>query len=136
MVGMVLALTSLMLGTNAVHALFKHYIIYGLAFFFLTTTSLLLHTCKKDNSPYHKTVFWLDQIAILSLFLIGLYYTFQIPGSLFIIAVISIIMCIAYYYYGYLTNTFCWDPENGTMYHGLMHAIGSVGHHAIMLGLA
>jgi hypothetical protein len=132
---MVLALTSLMLGTNAVHALFKHYIIYGLAFLFLTTTSLLLHTCKKDNSTYHKTLFWLDQIALLSVFLIGLYYAFQISGPLFIIAAISISICVVYYYYGYLTNQFCWDPENGTSYHGLMHVIGSFGHHAIIAGL-
>jgi len=136
MVGMVLALTSLVLGTNAVHALLKNYIIYGLAFFFLTTTSLLLHICKKDNSTYHKTVFWLDQIAIICVFFVGFYYAFQIPVGLCSLAILSIGVCMLFYYYGFFTKQFCWDPSHGSTYHGIMHIIGSLGHHSIMIGLA
>jgi hypothetical protein len=130
---MVLYLTSLVLGTNALHAFLKHYTVYGFAFTGLTITSVLYHTSAKDESTL--LIFWLDQIMLYSLFLIGSYYTLQIGPLQIIAAVLSISLTLLYYHYGRLTNTFCWDPTFGTLYHGSMHIIGSLGHHAIMLGL-
>jgi len=132
---MVLHLSSLVLGTNAIHAFLKHYIIYGLAFAFLTTTSLFYHTCEKNESPWHLTLFWLDQAAILSVFLTGAYYALQIPFLQLITAVVAISLCIIYYHYGRQTKQFCWDPQFGPLYHMTMHVMGSLGHHAILLGL-
>ncbi len=134
---MFLLLTTILLGiTNITHALLKNYIIYSLAFLFITITSLIFHSCKKNNVTYCKTLLWYDQFAILCVFLVGCYYAFQISVTFFIMALLSISLCILLYCYGYLTNQFCWDPQNGTIYHGLMHTIGSLGHHAILLGLA
>ena len=132
---MVLHLSALVLGTNAIHAFLKHYLVYGLAFTFLTITSLFYHTCEKDNSLWHQTLFWLDQAAIFSVFLTGAYYTLQIPLFHLVAAALSIGLCILYYHYGRLTQQFCWDPQFGPLYHGVMHGMGSLGHHAILLGL-
>jgi len=131
-----LYLTALALGTNALHAFLKHANVYGLAFATLTLTSLLFHTCPKDDSLYSQTLFWLDQIAIYAVVLIGAYYALQTPMFQLIPAIIGFCICIIYYHYGRLTQQFCWDPQFASLYHGYMHIAGSLGHHAIMLGIA
>ena len=130
-----LYLSSFVLGTNALHAFLKLYTLYGMSFTAITITSILFHTSKKDNSPYCLTLFWLDQAAVYTVAIVGLYYTFQIPPLQLIAAIISISLCALYYQYGYITEQFCWDPQFGTQYHNAMHMIGSLGHHAILLGL-
>jgi len=130
-----LALTALSLATNAIHALLKNHVVYGLAFTGLTITSLFYHTSDKNNSLYTQVWFWLDQACIYSVFTIGFYYVFQISLLNQVAAVLAISICILYYHYGKLTNQFCWDKEFGMLYHGFMHVAGALGHHAIMLGL-
>jgi hypothetical protein len=130
-----LYLSSFVLGTNALHAFLKHYTAYGISFTALTITSILYHTSAKDESLYVSILFWLDQCVIYTIFVIGLYYTFQIPPLQLIAAIISISLCALYYKYGCITNQFCWDPQFGTLYHNALHIIGSLGHHAILLGL-
>ena len=128
-----LALSSLVLGTNALHAFLKRYTLYGLAFTGVLISSLLFHTSAKDDSCL--PLFWLDQLMLISVFLVGFYYTLQIPALQIVAASISIALVLLYYHYGRLTKTFCWDPTFGTLYHSSMHVIGSLGHHAILLGL-
>jgi hypothetical protein len=129
-------LTSLVLGTNALHAFLKHANLYGYAFTALTITSFLLHTCSKDESLYHQTLFWLDQLALIGIFLVGAYYTAQIPLFQQTAAALSVVLVLIYYHYGRLTQQFCWDPQFGSQYHIFMHIAGSLGHHAILLGIA
>jgi len=129
-------LTSLVLGTNALHAFLKHANLYGFAFTTLTITSFLLHTCSKNESLYHQTLFWLDQLALIGVFLVGTYYTAQIPLFQQTAAVLSVVLVLIYYHYGRLTQQFCWDPQFGSQYHIFMHIAGSLGHHAILLGIA
>jgi len=131
---MVLHLTSLVLGTNAIHALLKQYWVYGLAFAGITLSSVLYHTSTKKDSVA-ATLFWFDQACIYTVFLVGLYYFLNIPISLQAAALLSIGLVMFYYMYGYYTTDFCWSPQHGELYHGSMHVIGSLGHHAIMLGL-
>jgi len=128
-----LYLTSLVLGTNALHAFLKYYTVYGFAFTGLTITSVVYHTSSKDESTL--PLFWLDQGMLILVFLIGSYYILQIQLLQIIAAVLSIGLTLLYYHYGRLTNTFCWDPNFSVLYHGSMHIIGSLGHHAILLGL-
>ena len=131
-----LAVTSLSLATNAIHALLKNYVVYGLAFVGLTITSLFYHTSSKEyDSTYTNLLFWLDQACIYAIFGIGFYYVLQIPLLYQLAAVLSIGLCIFYYHYGKLTNQFCWDTQFGNLYHGFMHVAGALGHHAIMMGL-
>jgi hypothetical protein len=130
---MILAASSLILGTNALHAFLKHYTLYGLAFTGVLISSLVYHTSAKNDSCL--PLFWLDQLMLISLFLVGFYYTLRIPLLQIIAASISIALVLLYYHYGRFTKTFCWDPVVGTVYHSSMHIIGSLGHHAILLGL-
>jgi hypothetical protein len=97
---------------------------------------VLLHTCSKNESLYHITLFWLDQLVLLCVFLIGAYYAAQIPLFQQLAAVLSVVLVLIYYHYGRLTQQFCWDPEFGLLYHVSMHIMGSLGHHAILLGIA
>jgi hypothetical protein len=129
-------LTSLVLGTNALHAFLKHKSLYGLALATLTGTPFLLHTSSKDESYYHQTLFWLDQLALIGVFLVGAYYTAQIPLFQQTAAALSVVLVLIYYHYGRITQQFCWDPQFGQLYHISMHMIGSLGHHAILLGIA
>ena len=128
-------LTSLVLGTNALHAFLKHKTLYGIALTTLTSTSFFLHICSKDESPYHQTLFWLDQLALIGVFIVGAYYTAQIPLFQQTAAVLSVGLVLIYYHYGRITQQFCWDPQFGSQYHIFMHIAGSLGHHAILLGL-
>jgi len=130
-----LALTSLCLATNAIHALLKNHVVYGLAFTGLTITSLVYHTSDKNNSLYTRVWFWLDQACIYLVFISGFYYVLQIQLLNQLTAVLSISICILYYHYGKLTNQFVWDKDFGTLYHGFMHVAGALGHHAILMGL-
>ena len=130
-----LAITSLSLATNAIHALLKNYVVYGLAFVGLTITSLFYHTGSKTNTTYDQVWFWLDQACIYSVFVIGFYYVLKVPLLYQLAAVLSISICILYYNYGKLTNQFVWDKQFGPIYHGFMHVVGALGHHAIMMGL-
>ena len=131
---MVLHLTSLVLGTNAIHALLKQYWIYGLAFTGITLSSVLYHTStKRDSSGF--AFFWFDQACIYTVFFVGFYYFLNISKSLQTAAIVSISLVMFYYFYGYYTTDFCWNPEHGDLYHGFMHVAGSLGHHAIMAGL-
>lgn len=132
---MVLYLTSLVLGTNAIHAFTTNHFVYSMAFTGHTIVSVLYHTSSKSNSIYDRMLFWTDQLFVHITAITGFYYFLQIKLLNQIAAAISIVLCIYYYKYGYYTNQFCWDPTLGILYHGSMHMIGSLGHHAIILGL-
>ena len=129
---MVLHLTSLVMGTNAIHALLKQYWVYGLAFTGITLSSVLYHTSTKQDYA----LFWVDQVCIYTVFVVGFYYFLYVSKSLQIVAVLSISLVMFYYFYGYYTTDFCWNPQYGELYHGFMHVAGSLGHHAIMVGLS
>lgn len=133
---MMLHLTSLVMGTNAIHALLKQYWIYGLAFTGITLSSVLYHTsAKKDSTGL--SLFWFDQACIYTVFVVGFYYFLYVSRPLQTVAILSIILVMFYYFYGYYTTDFCWNPNPnfGQLYHGFMHVAGSLGHHAIMVGL-
>jgi len=124
--------SSLVFLTNTVHAAFRGYGIYALAFLLLATTSVFLHTSDRLNS----TPFWIDQIAIYIVFCIGLLYFLQISRKYKIVPLISILIVIVLYFGGWATNTLCWEPgPNKEIYHAYMHLIGSAGHHCIIAAL-
>lgn len=37
------------------------------------------------------------------------------------------------FFYGYLTESFCYHPEFGPWYHALIHGFGSLAHHCTLL---
>ena len=124
-------ISSLIFLTNALHGIIRGAYMYSTVFIALTISSVILHA---TNNRY-TTIFWIDQIAILSVFLVGFHYLFRINNILKILAVITFTCVIIMYYYGYLTESLCFDNTYGNMYHSCIHLIGSIGHHCIMLGL-
>ena len=74
-------ITSIVFLTNAAHALFRGVYLYSAAFAALTLTSIALHVADTDDAE-RNTLFWVDQAAIFSVFLIGLYYVFHVHSSL------------------------------------------------------
>jgi len=129
-------ITSIVFLTNAAHALFRGAYLYSASFAALTLTSIALHVAD-IHSAERDTLFWIDQAAIFSVFLIGLYYVFHVHPSLQMLAIISILVVIAMFYGGWLTNSCCFDSCETFANHAhcCMHIIGSIGHHAIMAGL-
>ena len=120
-----LIFTSLIFLTNALHAFYKNYYIYGALFFFLTLTSVLVHS-------YH-TIYTnlLDKLFIISIVFYGAYLlTFRRDN--FIPILITFFLTIFLYSYGYCTNQYCYGPY-GDHYHALLHFISSFGHHLIIL---
>lgn len=51
------------------------------------------------------------------------------------LVVIAFITCLFLYYYGYISNKYCFtdDIDIACMFHSLMHLISSFGHHIIIM---
>jgi hypothetical protein len=128
----VLLLSSLFFVTNSVTAYFNGYYFYSLLFCILTITSIIVHY---NDNIYTNIV---DKIAVLSIVLYGaqvLYNKIDIKKWLnCIIIVISFILCVYLYIYGYIVNKFCFCDEKcvAQKYHFIMHIISSIGHHFII----
>lgn len=47
---------------------------------------------------------------------------------------LSAVFVFFLYYFGYFINQFCFDTDEnvGHMYHSLLHAVSSIGHHMIL----
>ena len=81
--------------------------------------------------------YWLDQFALVCVFLVGLWYTFHIPVHYQVLAIFSIAIVLFLSYGGHVLNKYCYDPDKdtGNLYQSFIHIIGALGHHSIMLGL-
>ena len=130
-------ISSLFFITNVCHALYKHAYIYSIVFLFLLYTSLLWHS--SDKSEYiMKHTYWLDQVALILVFLVGLWYVIHINILYKMLAFFSILIVLFLFYGGKILNRYCYDPDEKTaaIYHSSIHIIGAIGHHCIMLGLS
>lgn len=128
-----LALSACIFLSNAAHAWIKGYVAYGAAFCTLAVTSVLYHT----SDYLDKGLYWIDQLALYNVFLIGLLYCARIPMIALAFAVLSISIVLLLFWGGYWLDMFCFhlDPETATLCHGIMHFVGAAGHHCILLGL-
>ena len=96
-------------------------------------TSVLFHTYKNLYT------FVFDKIVIFMIFLYGsymLYHKFRMKKiGLISLIVATFILTVFFFYYGYLTKSYCYDPDVvvGNGYHSLVHIIGALGHQMIML---
>ena len=116
--------------TNCVTAIWTNDPIYFGMFFTLFITSLIVH------SNYNIWTNILDKIPIMGVVSYGAYRLskkFHQTGSSFI--PLTFIAVIFLYCYGYMTSSYCYDPDSevASLYHSLLHGISSVGHHLIML---
>ena len=127
----ILLFSSLIFITNIFTTFYKKYYEYCLLFIVLTVTSLIFHY----NSNIYTNV--LDKIFILAIVIYGSYmlYSKSSNEKVFSISIIVItfILCIFLFFYGYCTNNYCYDSDKcvGDRYHCLLHCISSLGHHII-----
>lgn len=128
----VLIITSLLFATNTIHAFIAEKYLYAGFFAFLTLTSLVHHFCYTIYTNL------IDKIAIALVVCYGGYLMWQKrDGSKFklSICILTFLLCVLFYIYGYFTKTFCFTDcqDTCTIWHSLLHASGSFGHHAILL---
>ena len=127
----ILLFSSLIFITNIFTTFYKKYYEYCLLFIVLTVTSLIFHY----NSNIYTNV--LDKIFILAIVIYGSYmlYSKSSNEKVFSISIIVItfILCIFLFFYGYCTNNYCYDSDKCVVdrYHCLLHCIRSLGHHII-----
>lgn len=112
---------------------------YGFAFIALATTSYVHHSTR-DYIPtelrdVHYTI---DQVAVWAVILTGAFYfiTSLSPAD-GLLPVITFATVGLLYVYGKYTRQFCFDADRTVAQrsHICMHAVSSIGHHAILAGL-
>jgi len=124
---------------NVLVALYYSYNLYAGLFFALLITSLLQH------SHYNLLTTILDKIVIFSIVFYGGYLFYSKISSKIVelnvrqyflsyIIVITLILTIILYCYGYLNNCFCYcnDQIEAYVFHVFMHCVGSLGHCCIV----
>lgn len=123
--------TSFIFLTNAFIAFWGGYWIYALLFIILFKTSILFRLYPTN------IVFMIDKIAVNAVVLYGGYILYHrslsIIGTTLIVS--TFLLTVYLFYYGYLTQTYCYDKEYQTAkkYTSLLHLISSFGHHLIVL---
>jgi hypothetical protein len=128
----ILLLSSLFFVSNILIAYYCEYYVYSFLFFILTITSLIVH--YEDN--YYTNV--IDKIAVSSIVLYGGYVLLNKMNTkkLFycFIIVITFLICIYLYIYGFIFQKYCFCDEKSISqkYHFIMHIIASIGHHFII----
>jgi len=128
-----LIFSSIIFVINASVAFRYGYYFYSFLFLSLTMTSVLFHTFKNLYT------FVFDKMVIFMIFLYGsymLYHKFRMNKiGLISLIVFTFLLTVYFFYYGYLTNSYCYDPNVmvGNFYHSLVHIIGAFGHQMIML---
>jgi hypothetical protein len=132
-----LHLSAMLFLTNAIHALYQNLWMYALAFIALATTSWVYHG-NRDTPNLFPLHFWLDQVAIWVVISIGAYYfVTQLTPTEQLIPTIAFITVGILFGYGSYANCFCFDGDSQVSInsHACLHAISSIGHHAILAGL-
>ena len=123
-----LCLTSLIFITNSITAFCNKYYTYSFLFGNLTITSIIHH---KNPTIYTNII---DKCAISFVVFYGAYKVYQ-KRTLYkkvSIIILSYLLVLYLFCYGYFTNKYCFHPEKGNLYHSLLHVISSLGHHCII----
>ena len=121
-----LKITSLLLILPALYAWSNNIIQYGYAFYFLSLTSYIYHNESLVFENTKKVDFWIDQIALWNVILIGTYYhyTYCQNKILKIIVPILCFSCLVIY----IINYKIYDSR----LHMLIHIITIIDHIIIM----
>ena len=133
----ILVISSLIFITNIFTAIYKKDYLYATLFSILAVTSLMFHSNKNN-----KLIMLLDKTAISLVVFYGgyVFYNLNLQSTIyshlwrgFILS--TFLFCILVYYYGYIEHKFCFHSNKtiGNQYHAMLHFIGSIGHHMIIL---
>jgi len=126
-----LVVSSFIFITNVLLTFYKRYYIYSFLFCCLTITSVLSHY---TNDSYVKII---DKFFILAIVLYGGYLvckkTTMNNQAKVLIIIITFLICVFLFYYGYLVNDYYFNPDKyiREKYHFILHIISSIGHHFI-----
>lgn len=126
-------LSSLFFLSNAVHALWKEKVFYGISFFLLTVSSLLVRLYPNDYS----TFIIIDRAYISVVIVTGLTYFLELSLLQKIVPLLLFLFISAVYTKAYLTDSYSFDPDPTiSCYHQcLIHCLSSIGHHFLLLCL-
>jgi len=124
-----LILSSLLLILPALYAWSKNKIGYGYAFYCLCITSYIYHKRPYLEQANNKFNFWVDQVAVYNVVLIGLYYYLFYCKNLIsrILVPILCFSCLVIY----ILNSKITDSR----LHMLIHIITIIGHSMIIHSL-
>lgn len=122
---------------NSVICYIYNYYLYSFLFSLLTITSLLYHSSKNS---FIKIV---DQIVAGLIVMYGGYVLYKnsfkfknIRELIFLLIIIlTFLGTIFLYYYGYLTNSYCFHENmySSQLYHTLIHVLSCLGHSLIVI---
>jgi hypothetical protein len=130
----ILVFTSCFFLINTIICYYYEYYLYSALFFMLFVSSIIHHTYYTDYT------YVFDKISIIMVVFYGGYIFFEkmakLPISISsIIVVATFLSTIVLYYFGYISNQFCFDCNNDVahIYHGLMHLLSCIGHICIVV---
>lgn len=124
--------SSLIFLTNVFLALYYNHYFYAFLFLCLTITSVVHHI---HNTFYTNII---DKIFVYSIIFYGgyiFYNNFNKESIKFVLIIITFLLVVFLYAYGYLTDNYSFHPTHSVsqMYHSWLHIISSIGHHFIIL---
>ena len=124
----ILIFSSLIFITNCVTCFIYNNITHGILFFLLTCTSITVH--YTDTMITNVS----DKIVIGFVVMNGL-RLFIMKENKNIFIILTFLFVVFVYIYGYASKKYVFDENNeiSKKYHLLMHFIGSIGHHLIVL---
>ena len=122
-----LPVTSLVFGTNAVHAFYKHKLFYAGLFILLMTTSVIWHSSPKLEQT-SMPAFWMDQAAIVAVAIMTIYYAWAITGIP--AAALAVLLAVAVYL-GYSLCAASWS-RSYPFEHGALHIVTSLCGHVVL----
>jgi hypothetical protein len=120
--------SSLVFLTNVVAARLTGEYIYGTAWLALTCSSVAFHSSR--GTKWYIILFWADQACLFCVFFCGL--------CIFCVKPMSITKCLAILcffsdvYIHYLSPPIL-DSGDADKWHSIIHYIGSLGHHCLLL---
>lgn len=117
--------SSLVFLTNVIAAYLNGEYIYGISCLALTCSSVVFHSSRGTN--LYLIFFWIDQVCIFCVFLCGLCLLYSNPLSITkCISFLSFFTVIYIHYFSDITI-------EADKWHSILHYIGSLGHHCILL---
>ena len=130
----IMVFTSCFFLINTIICYYYKYYLYSALFFTLFVSSIIYHTYYTDYT------YVFDKIAIMMVVFYGGYIFYEkmakLPISISsIIVVATFLSTIVLYYFGYISNQFCFDCDRDVadIYHGFIHLLSCIGHICIVV---
>ena len=124
-------LSSMLFVTNIFHLIYRKDVTFLMSWVSLFVSSTVYHATKDPD------FLLIDQLNVYNVVYQGgvRVYRYGKMDVLMFFTIFCFLYCVAVYWYGYLTNTCVWHPDNtvSCKYHVAMHIMGSLGHHCIAL---